>query len=92
MTDQPHPFSGDTPAASAASARARHEAALMRLPNVVGIFEGTKTVPGGRVPCVVVLVSEKIARHRLAPGDVIPDSLDGVPTDVVAVGSINALT
>lgn len=61
---------------------------LLSLPNVVGVGIGKKVRAGeiiGEV-AVVVLVTHKVARCYLTPESVIPVELDGIPTDVIAVG------
>jgi hypothetical protein len=43
------------------------------------------------VVCIVVSVREKLPLDQLAPKDVIPTELDGVPVDVQATGVFRAL-
>jgi hypothetical protein len=43
------------------------------------------------VVCIVVSVREKLPPDQLAPKDVIPTELDGVPVDVQATGVFRAL-
>lgn len=75
---------------NAAQVRARHEAELMRYPNVVGVAEGVRTrkgrVTGER--CLVVYVEHKVPRTNLQKGEVLPQQIDDVPVDVVEVGRI----
>jgi hypothetical protein len=66
--------------------RRRHEPALLALPNVVGV--SAETVEGRDV--ILVLVSRKVPREQLAPGEVVPEELEGFPTDVVEVGTPTA--
>ena len=66
--------------------RQRHEPALMALPNVVGVSD--ETVDGQDV--ILVLVSRKVPREQLAPREVVPEELEGFPTDVVEVGTPTA--
>ncbi len=40
---------------------------------------------------IVILVDEKIPRANLAAADLIPDEIDGVPTDVQVAGSVVAM-
>jgi S1-C subfamily serine protease len=56
--------------------------------NLVGVGIGEKVTSGARtgVLCVKVLVARKFARSRIDRGDRIPASVDGIPTDVEAVG------
>lgn len=70
-----------------------HRQELFSLPNVVGVAVGHKR-RGGEVsdqPSVVVLVRKKVPLAQLAPGEVVPTELQGVPTDVVEVGDLKAL-
>jgi S1-C subfamily serine protease len=56
--------------------------------NLVGIGIGEKVTSGGRtgVLCVKVLVARKFASSKIDRSDRIPASVDGIPTDVEAVG------
>jgi len=61
-------------------------------PNVVGCGAGVKWVngqPTGR-PAVVVLVERKVPREELFEQDIIPAQIEGVDTDVLAVGPLFA--
>ena len=71
----------------------RHEQFLMQRTNVVGVGIGFQTKLGRPtdVVALIVNVTEKKPRAELAPGDVIPGILDGVPVDVQEVGIIKAL-
>lgn len=65
---------------------------LMSLPQVVGVGYGFK-VTGGVVtdkPAVVTLVTKKLPPEELRKDDMIPPTLDGIITDVVEVGEIEA--
>ncbi|MEE8389620.1 MAG: hypothetical protein V3S14_02340 [Anaerolineae bacterium] len=65
----------------------------MRRINVVGVGIGLEQI-GGKLtgkPVIVVSVTNKVPVSQLAPGDVIPRELDGVPVDVQAVGELRAL-
>ena len=56
--------------------------------NVVGIASGvkwSKGQPTGKA-AVLVLVSQKLEESELDPDDVVPKEIDGVPTDVLAIG------
>lgn len=74
-------------------ARAEHERRLLRYPNVVGVSVGFAVRRGRptRTPCIVVFVSKKVPRRRLAAADRIPSSLDGMRIDVVESGPVQAL-
>jgi len=56
--------------------------------NLVGIGIGEKVTAGGRtgVLCVKVLVARKFPKARIERSDRIPAFVDGIPTDVEAVG------
>ena len=71
----------------------RHEADLLRRPNVVAVGVGFKTRGGQRTDdvCIVVSVKAKVAPSQLKPGDGLPTSIEGVPVDVVETGIIRAL-
>jgi hypothetical protein len=70
--------------------RTRHEAELMRYPNVVGIADGVR-MRGGKPtgqPAIVVYVERKVPRDDLAERDRLPEEIEGVPVDVVETGRI----
>ena len=71
----------------------RHEADLLRWPNVVAVGVGFKTRGGQRTDevCIVVSVKTKVAPSQLKSGDRLPASIEGVPVDVVETGIIRAL-
>jgi hypothetical protein len=73
--------------------KSRHEAALMRKANVVGVGIGLRRTGGKPTgePVIVVSVTDKVPVSRLSPRDVIPRELDGVPVDVQVVGKLRAL-
>jgi hypothetical protein len=81
-----------SPGGRVAEVRARHEAELMRYPNVVGVAEGIATRGGESTGelCIVVYVSTKVPASELAADAVLPRELDGVRVDVVEVGRIEA--
>lgn len=95
MTEQRGPvpgFSDDE--ARIAQIRARHEAVLLRYPNVVGVDQGLK-ISGGEptgVRCIIVYVTTKVPPDQLPAHDLLPTELDGVPVDVVETGPIEALS
>jgi hypothetical protein len=39
---------------------------------------------------IVVMVDEKVSTSQLAPGDIIPTELDGIPVDVQEMGIFSA--
>lgn len=71
----------------------RQRAALLALPNVVGVGVGYKRTGGERTskPAVVVLVRRKVPKDELEPQHLVPERVDGVPTDVVEVGDLKPL-
>jgi len=56
--------------------------------NVVGVGVGTRTIEGvdTLTPCVKFYVSRKPAPDEIAPIDLLPKEILGIPTDVVDVG------
>ena len=76
-----------------AEVRARHEAELLRYPNVVGLSEGIRTKQGRPTGerCLVVYVERKIPRAQLDPRHVLPTEIEGIPVDVVEVGRVEPL-
>jgi hypothetical protein len=80
------------PDAEAAEVRARHEAELMRYPNVVGVADGIASRRGESTgeQCIVVYVSTKVPASELAAEAMLPREVDGVRVDVVEVGRIEA--
>nr|WP_228035372.1 S1 family peptidase [Oculatella sp. LEGE 06141] len=82
---------------SAQSVQEEQTAMISALPagsNVVGIGFGTKMTSAGVVHsdlAVRVYVRVKLPRRSLSPGEEVPLEINGVPTDVVAVGDITAL-
>ena len=70
--------------------KAAHEAALMAKANVVGVGIGFRQQQRTRTDDVVlvVMVERKIPRSQLAPDDVIPGQIEGVPVDVQEIGRI----
>ena len=72
--------------------KGQYEADLMQKPNVVGVGIGLRQ-RGGELteePVIVVSVTHKKPAFLMAPEDVIPTELDGVPVDVQAVGKLKA--
>jgi hypothetical protein len=77
-----------------ADVRSRHEASLLRYPNVVAVSDGVRTKRGTPTEerCVVVYVTRKIPRTKLAKEAILPRTLEGIRVDVVEVGAIEPLT
>lgn len=75
-----------------AQVKAAHLPRLLTRRHVVGVGIGYKT-KGGQVLdvlSVVVSVERKVPAAQLAPSDLIPPTLDGIPTDVVETGRFRA--
>jgi len=72
--------------------RRTYEGELMSKANVVGVGVGYRQRGGERTGelALVVMVNKKVPEALLAPEDVIPTSLEGVPVDVQEVGEIRA--
>ncbi len=71
----------------------RHEAELLRYPNVIGVATGIRTRSGKPTgePCLVVYVERKLPRKRLAAKDLLPSDIEGIPVDVVETGPLTPL-
>lgn len=71
-----------TTAETARSVKRQVEAQLLRLPGVTGVAVGPKYVGGRRTNQISIRVY--VARKRQVPTEqMIPPSIDGVPTDVI---------
>ena len=70
--------------------KAAHEAELLTKANVVGVGIGFRQQQQTRTDDVVlvVLVEKKVPLTQLAPEDIIPSQIDGVPVDVQESGRI----
>jgi len=70
----------------------KHEKALLRKKNVVGVGIGLRQKDGQFTDQVVltVMVQRKQPASQLARHDRIPCELDGVPVDVQEVGTLRA--
>ena len=71
----------------------KHEKKLMKKKNVVGVMTAYKTTNGIKTNklSVVCLVTKKISKNELKDKDIIPNIIDGMPTDVIEVGKVKAL-
>ena len=70
-----------------------HEKELLTKANVVGVGLGLRRC-GGQLTddvALVVMVRRKVPSTQLAPDDVIPSEIDGVPVDVQVMGTLDAL-
>jgi hypothetical protein len=71
----------------------RYEVSLLAMDNVVGVAPSLKVTKGGPTGqwSLTVLVEKKVPLSEVPAGSRVPATLDGVPTDVVEVGRIDAL-
>jgi len=69
----------------AKSVKEKHADRLKRFPNVVGVGVGHEIVGGKRTDRVAirVYVRKKLPKDQLAPGAILPDTIEGVPVDVI---------
>jgi hypothetical protein len=67
---------------------------LMQKANVVGVGKGLKMVKGVRTEqsSITVLVKEKVTLSSLKSSDIIPEEINGIPTDVFEVGELRLLS
>lgn len=72
----------------------RHEPVLLGMENVVGVATSQKVTAGQPTEqtSVTVLVERKLPRDDVPEESRVPEELDGVPTDVIEVGRLVALT
>lgn len=70
----------------------RHRERLLGKAHVVGVGIGKKVTAGRATGplCLVVMVTEKMPAERLSSQDRVPAEIEGIPTDVVAVGAVRA--
>lgn len=69
----------------------RYDTQLLRKRNVVGVGTGYKSGQSGAVrEAVTVLVETKVPAWQLKASDMVPPELDGVVTDVIEVGFLEA--
>lgn len=71
-------------------ARKKHESALLALPHVVGVGAGVDDRTGQDV--IVVFVDRVVPSSELQAGEVIPESVEGVPIRVEPIGPVQAQT
>ena len=92
MSDKPDSNSQQAALERAQTAKRTYEEALLARANVVGVGVGLirrRGVLTGEIG-IIVMVSRKVRRSELAPSDVVPTELEGVPVDVQEVGEIRA--
>jgi hypothetical protein len=65
--------------------KAESEKDLLAIKDVTGVGVGEKITKGERTgkPCVRVYVKKKLPKNKLAKAQLVPDSVSGVPTDVI---------
>jgi len=70
-----------------------HKQEILSKPHVIGVGTGYKVSNGVRTGelCLVTLVRRKMPLAGLSPQEVVPKSLNGVPTDVIEIGDVRAL-
>ncbi len=70
-----------------------NEIELLALENVVGVAPSLKVTDGKPTDqwSLTVLVEKKVPKSKLARDALVPAQVDGVPTDVVEVGKLEAL-
>ena len=74
------------------SVKKRHEASLKSLPNVESLGVGPKLrngEPTGEM-AIKVFVRRKVPLSDLAPDERIPESIEGIPTDVQVIAPLRA--
>jgi hypothetical protein len=69
----------------AKSVKEKHADQLKRFPNVIGVGVGHEIVGGKRTDRVAirVYVRKKFPKDQLAPDAILPDTIDGLPVDVI---------
>lgn len=77
------------PTEKAQAVQAKYSDLLMSKPHVQGVGVGLATKDGQFTDqiAIVVMVDEKVPADQLAPEDLIPRELDGVPVDVQVMGA-----
>jgi len=82
----------ESPTDNIRQVRRRYQEELMSKANVVGVGIGFRQRGGERTgePALVVLVRRKLPPDQIAPQDMIPTYLEGVPVDVQEVGDLRA--
>lgn len=83
---------GATPTQRASAVKRAYQDELLSKANVVGVGVGFRTHRGERTDevALVVMVTQKLPRSQLAPGDVLPREIEGIRVDVQEVGRIIA--
>lgn len=70
-----------------------HRTDILRRPNVIGVGIGYKSRAGQKTDdlSIIAFVERKVPAGQMAAAELVPPSLDGVPTDVIEVGRIRPL-
>lgn len=78
--------------ARAQRVKEKYESTLLKKNNVVGVGVGFKQKAGQVTDQVAIIVNvrQKVPASQLTPNDLMPLILDGIPVDVVTVGTITA--
>ena len=86
------PHQRDKAIQQAMTVKARHEAHLLQKANVIGIGVGFRERGGVLTDevALVVNVTRKLPNDQLAPEDIIPREMEGVPVDVRETGEMRA--
>jgi hypothetical protein len=84
--------SQDEARSRAEAVRQKVQSQLLHKANVVGVGVGLRREGGRKTGEVVlvVMVDHKVPRAQLAPHDMVPSEIDGVPVDVQEVGELEA--
>jgi len=72
--------------------QATHEEKILQLSNVMGVGIGAKAIGGKETKeiCIQVYVKKKLAKKSLAKNDIVAETFDGIKTDVIEVGEVEA--
>jgi hypothetical protein len=72
--------------------KSRHEAELMRRPNVISVGVGLRQRAGKPTDeaAIIVTVRKKLPPSQIRPGEAFPAELEGVPVDVQESGEVTA--
>lgn len=76
----------------ASAVKRAYQAELMSKANVVGVGVGYRTLGGESTEdiALVVMVTHKVPKAQLAPEDLVPREIEGIPVDVQEVGILRA--